>query len=232
MPKDYVEPEALIQKSFMNSKFNIHGYASDDDEEDFFDMKFLSCMRFEYKRLESFKTRKTVWKYPISMEDAAKYGFYYMGGRDTVRCHFCGLMISGWQKFDFVFLEHLKYSRDCSLVRRLASKKNITIADSKKYVESNICTQDMENDLDCLIASQADLPFLNQDGQDLSGLSPKSCKMLDDIHREHAKLLHADILNDSSESCGKDVADSESSDSSGEDVVDSEKNPCKKLKLS
>jgi hypothetical protein len=44
------------------------------------------------------------WKYPETKEDLARHGFYYIGGTDTVKCHYCGIIVIGWEKKDLAFV--------------------------------------------------------------------------------------------------------------------------------
>jgi len=71
-------------------------------------------MKEEKERLKSFKD----WPVPcVKPEELAKYGFYYMGYKDQVKCAFCKLCILEWQEGDSPFSEHLKHYSNCPFLR-------------------------------------------------------------------------------------------------------------------
>jgi hypothetical protein len=179
LPECYVAPEKMPNKCFMMSEGHPIEQAHLCDE------RSRSKLRFEEERLATFKNAKFGWNYPVSKEDLARYGFYYMGGTDTVKCHFCGLIINGWQKQDLAFLEHLKYSPDCPLLKRIARQNNVTLQERSNCFH-NICEDPIEDPTLELLNEfkSSDLPFFNCNSQDLSGLSPRSLQMIDDLQSE------------------------------------------------
>lgn len=70
-------------------------------------------------RLETFKNwpHKVRALRPSLMSES---GFYYTNEADKVKCAFCGLELLQWDPHDNVLNEHIKYSKNCPLVRHLA----------------------------------------------------------------------------------------------------------------
>lgn len=69
----------------------------------------------EVSRLESFRD----WMVPfISKTELARYGFYYVGPNDMVKCYFCRVEIGLWEQNDNVLSEHLRWSPYCPLLRK------------------------------------------------------------------------------------------------------------------
>lgn len=81
---------------------------SDDEQE------HVLVYRAEIYRRESFQN----WCYQsiVKKEDLAKNGFYYLGDGDRVRCAFCNVVLSSWQKGDDVPTEHRRHSKYCPFV--------------------------------------------------------------------------------------------------------------------
>lgn len=52
----------------------------------------------------------------IDKYELAKWGFYYIGPKDIVRCYSCHVEIGQWEIGDNVFDEHKKWSPDCNLI--------------------------------------------------------------------------------------------------------------------
>ncbi|XP_017784566.1 PREDICTED: putative inhibitor of apoptosis [Nicrophorus vespilloides] len=70
-------------------------------------------MRSEENRLQSFKN------WPLSFiqpRELAANGFYYTQIQDVVRCAFCNLEISKWERGDIPKNDHMKYSPICPLL--------------------------------------------------------------------------------------------------------------------
>ena len=83
----------------------------------------LNCVDFsmdkEINRLETFK----YWPLSfISPKELAKNGFYYIGVRDRVRCHFCRIGLELWQRTDDVMSEHRRTSPDCRFIQGYKTK--------------------------------------------------------------------------------------------------------------
>ncbi|XP_049539589.1 death-associated inhibitor of apoptosis 1-like [Anopheles darlingi] len=75
----------------------------------------MSDMNYETNRLQTF----TGWNNAhIRPEALARYGFFYTGSRDNVRCHFCNIQAGGWEQGDSVIAEHLRWSPYCPLMRK------------------------------------------------------------------------------------------------------------------
>lgn len=69
----------------------------------------------EVSRLESFLN----WSIPfISKIELARFGFYYVGPGDMVKCFFCRVEIGLWEPNDNVLSEHLRWSPYCPLLRK------------------------------------------------------------------------------------------------------------------
>jgi len=64
------------------------------------------------------------------MELAAN-GFYFVGPGDKVRCAFCRLEISHWEKSDGVQDEHRKYNNDCPFLNGGGCIGNVCIGDEQ-----------------------------------------------------------------------------------------------------
>lgn len=69
----------------------------------------------EVCRLESFRNWTVVF---ISKSELARYGFYYVGPNDMVKCYFCRVEIGLWEPNDNVLSEHLRWSPYCPLLRK------------------------------------------------------------------------------------------------------------------
>lgn len=71
----------------------------------------------EEARLVTFDNEN--WNVPfLNKSKLAQIGFYYIGPRDTVRCHFCRVEIGMWEPDDDCFTEHSRWSPSCPLLRR------------------------------------------------------------------------------------------------------------------
>lgn len=69
----------------------------------------------EVARLESFRGWTITF---ISKTELARYGFYYVGPNDMVKCYFCRVEIGLWEPNDNVLSEHLRWSPYCPLLRK------------------------------------------------------------------------------------------------------------------
>ncbi|XP_058829644.1 death-associated inhibitor of apoptosis 1 [Topomyia yanbarensis] len=69
----------------------------------------------EVTRLDSFKNWDILF---ISKTELARYGFYYVGPNDMVKCYFCRVEIGLWEPTDNVLSEHLRWSPYCPLLRK------------------------------------------------------------------------------------------------------------------
>ncbi|KAF4520554.1 hypothetical protein B566_EDAN008753 [Ephemera danica] len=200
MPERYVALGTLPQRRFILTEDN-----NTAEDEKWFKLKMEEMYRCENKRLESFA--KVEWKYAVSKEDLAKYGFYYIGGKDTVKCHFCGLIVNGWQPYDLAFLEHLRSSPDCPLIKRLATMTNVTKQESDKkekdaHEEFRRLMSEMDglpNVWENMPVSENQLGVIDLDeyyGQDLCGTSPRTSRRLDESDNARAILISDDEKDD------------------------------------
>ncbi|MDP0589276.1 MAG: RING-HC finger protein [Candidatus Endonucleobacter bathymodioli] len=57
--------------------------------------------------------------------DLAAAGFFYTGVEDIVRCFYCSLGLSGWNKDDDVWQEHAQHSADCWFLRQAKNAEYI-----------------------------------------------------------------------------------------------------------
>lgn len=69
----------------------------------------------EVARLDSFRNWTVSF---ISKAELARYGFYYVGPNDMVKCYFCRVEIGLWEPNDNVLSEHLRWSPYCPLLRK------------------------------------------------------------------------------------------------------------------
>ncbi|XP_055531022.1 death-associated inhibitor of apoptosis 1 [Wyeomyia smithii] len=69
----------------------------------------------EITRLESFRDWSVSF---INKAELARYGFYYVGPNDMVKCYFCRVEIGLWEQNDNVLSEHLRWSPYCPLLRK------------------------------------------------------------------------------------------------------------------
>ncbi|XP_049539575.1 death-associated inhibitor of apoptosis 1-like [Anopheles darlingi] len=81
------------------------------------ELAYLSADYFhiEQNRLQTFDQWPVTF---IRKEELARYGFYYTGTDDTVKCHFCRVEIGMWEEHDNVIEEHLRWSPYCPLLRK------------------------------------------------------------------------------------------------------------------
>uniref|UniRef100_A0A2M4A2T7 Putative apoptosis 1 inhibitor n=1 Tax=Anopheles triannulatus TaxID=58253 RepID=A0A2M4A2T7_9DIPT len=81
------------------------------------ELAYLSADYFhiEQNRLQTFDQWPVAF---IRKEELARYGFYYTGNEDTVKCHFCRVEIGMWEEHDNVIDEHLRWSPYCPLLRK------------------------------------------------------------------------------------------------------------------
>lgn len=65
-------------------------------------------------RINSFEN----WKGAVSAQQLASAGFWFTGDNDVVVCKDCNIQINDWVVGDDPWLEHIKYSHDCDIVKR------------------------------------------------------------------------------------------------------------------
>lgn len=72
----------------------------------------------KYPRFENIDVRYQTfmhWKSEIDKFALLQSGFFYLGGRDSVQCYQCGIILHTWKPTDIPAIEHLKYSPSCQL---------------------------------------------------------------------------------------------------------------------
>lgn len=81
------------------------------------ELEETSCgLFYELNRLRTFNNK---WPHTfINVKILARTGFYYTGNEDRVKCVFCKVELSKWMVNDNELFEHLKWSPNCSLLRR------------------------------------------------------------------------------------------------------------------
>lgn len=62
----------------------------------------------------------------INGKELAKFGFYYVGPIDQVKCIFCNIVLHKWTPGDKPLDEHLKYSPHCPLMNMNIACRNIS----------------------------------------------------------------------------------------------------------
>uniref|UniRef100_A0A8V5GGW1 Uncharacterized protein n=1 Tax=Melopsittacus undulatus TaxID=13146 RepID=A0A8V5GGW1_MELUD len=72
-------------------------------------------MRNEARRLRTF--RQWPADSPVSPQDLARAGFYYLGPGDEVRCFCCSGILKDWVPGDCPVAEHRKYFPSCKFIR-------------------------------------------------------------------------------------------------------------------
>ena len=75
--------------------------------------------------------RNWIYEEKTSANSLASAGFIYIGEKDKVKCVFCKIIVSHWEKIDIPLDEHLKYSPLCFF----ANLKNVK---SKCYAKQNV----------------------------------------------------------------------------------------------
>lgn len=94
-----------------------------------FDVYYRLCMCSEQNRLDSFNHPKFVLRQQLP-KDFAKYGLYYLGSYDWVRCFDCDIQLGQFGKTDNVLTNHLKKSPNCYLLNNQPTH-NICIKNRK-----------------------------------------------------------------------------------------------------
>ncbi|XP_058067035.1 death-associated inhibitor of apoptosis 1 [Anopheles bellator] len=82
----------------------------------------LACVtsnEYLYRETDRLRTFTNRWPVPfVQAEELARYGFYYTGSEDTVKCFFCRVEIGMWEEHDNVIEEHLRWSPYCPLLKK------------------------------------------------------------------------------------------------------------------
>lgn len=59
------------------------------------------------------------WANPFpSIELLIASGFFFLGGRDSVQCFQCGIILHSWEENDTPDEEHVKYNQTCSFIQK------------------------------------------------------------------------------------------------------------------
>lgn len=77
----------------------------------------------------------------------AKFGFYYTGSLDKVKCIFCGIILCKWMPADEPLNEHLKYAPHCPLMNVNIPCRNISELSTdidKLLLERSLKTKDAD----------------------------------------------------------------------------------------
>ncbi|NWU40574.1 BIR7B protein, partial [Hylia prasina] len=76
---------------------------------------FDSSMRSVARRMRTFQ----LWPCtaPVSAQDLAEAGFFYVGPRDEVQCFCCGGVLKDWRPGDCPMIEHLNFFPSCKYLR-------------------------------------------------------------------------------------------------------------------
>ncbi|XP_040197462.1 baculoviral IAP repeat-containing protein 1e-like [Rana temporaria] len=98
----------------------------------------LNVFENENVRLESFKK----WPANANVDPAslARWGFFYTGKGDAVRCYTCGICIHSFQPGEDPMTEHVKHSSDCTFLKRMLeirveNTENISLKENQLLVD-------------------------------------------------------------------------------------------------
>ena len=116
---------SLMQLSPAVGKKDAGGAAGGATGVSSFTIQQRAEMKFESKRLESFKD------WPMSAyarpENLAKTGLYYFNIADHVRCAFCCVTLAGWQPNHDPAEVHLASSEKCAFLKDARAAGNVSI---------------------------------------------------------------------------------------------------------
>jgi len=78
------------------------------------------------------------WKYDQiqSASSLAKCGFYAINNMDLVACFYCGIILGSWKKSDVPWIEHLKYSCNCTFLN--LNKNVLQLESSEERLVPNL----------------------------------------------------------------------------------------------
>ncbi|XP_059479745.1 baculoviral IAP repeat-containing protein 1e-like isoform X2 [Neocloeon triangulifer] len=97
------------------------------EQSDNIELDSAANYNYESHRLYSL-LRKKDWEF-VTPVDMAKAGFYYMGSKDKVRCHFCNLEVHAWEEGDVPLEEHKRWNLDCPFLKDPDSVANFRIGE-------------------------------------------------------------------------------------------------------
>lgn len=80
--------------------------------------------RKKKKRLHTFQEHHWPLNAPVTSEDLARSGFFFLGTSDSVRCEFCHITIQHWQHGDNAMERHRRESPNCPFVEAMDNLHN------------------------------------------------------------------------------------------------------------
>ena len=87
---------------------------SDDDDTEFLNRHRRTENHKRRCRSEQYRLQTFAWGWPetapVSPQELANSGFYYLGNLDRVRCVFCDLTLRDWDRGDIADNEHMRHS--------------------------------------------------------------------------------------------------------------------------
>jgi len=109
--------ESIIELQDLSTRQIIlrHYECTHPSEDDIPPSSASILLNYEAHRRYSFYQKDWVCTF-MDVEELAKSGFYYVGLRDTCKCHFCKLEVSEWEQGDAAKNEHRKWSPNCSFI--------------------------------------------------------------------------------------------------------------------
>ncbi|XP_052861636.1 death-associated inhibitor of apoptosis 1-like [Anopheles cruzii] len=82
----------------------------------------------------------------INPSELARYGFFYTGIADRVKCYFCEVEVGMWEEQDNVITEHLRWSPRCPLLRKRTTNNvpiNPNFLDNVPDPDGDVCGSNM-----------------------------------------------------------------------------------------
>lgn len=74
------------------------------------------------------------WKRPdIDHKMLARYGFFYSGEDDLVKCTFCMIEVRDWLPEHNVLQRHIQLKPNCCLIRRCPTMANVPIGSEEEF---------------------------------------------------------------------------------------------------
>ena len=95
-------------------------------------MNVKDAMSSEHKDMMFYEDRLVTfehWSKQIHPDKyrLAKAGFYYTGEIDKVACFACSVILSEWERTDDPWVEHFKWSKNCSFLKMMGNDATIDI---------------------------------------------------------------------------------------------------------
>ncbi|XP_025948641.2 baculoviral IAP repeat-containing protein 7 isoform X3 [Dromaius novaehollandiae] len=83
-------------------------------------LRTARCQLFKFIMRNEARRLRTFWQWPdsspVSAQDLAKAGFFFVGPGDEVQCFCCGGILKDWVPGDCPIVEHLKFFPSCKFV--------------------------------------------------------------------------------------------------------------------